>query len=318
MHVDRAGRQLVIQAPAKLNLFLEVLGRRADGYHELETLMCPVSLYDTLTFEPVDNDDSVGHARSPIDFACDWGPLRRTLGAESSDDSSRATPPEWPEPERNLVVRALDLLRDLRGVRATARVRLTKRIPVAAGLGGGSSDAAAALVAGNLGWRLGLTDEELSRCAAQLGSDIPFFLARRAAVCRGRGERVEPVALGAPGWFVIVRPASGLATAEVFRACRPCANGRDANQVLEALRAGGWERAGRELYNALEPAAESLNSEIARLREEFDQLDVLGHQMSGSGTSYFAVCRHARQARQIGARLRGRGLGHAFVVTGCR
>lgn len=315
MHVERVGKELIVQAPAKLNLFLEVLGRRDDGFHELETLMWPVSLYDTLSFTPAESADE----RGAIEFSCDWQPLERSSRhAGTAGGVFGAIPPERPALDNNLVVRALHLLKQVSGTQAGARVKLTKRIPVAAGLGGGSSDAAAALLAGNLGWQLGLATDVIHSCAAQLGSDVPFFLAQSPAICRGRGERVEPVQLNGTGWFVIVRPASGLSTADVFRACRPSPFPRQAKQLLEVLSERGWEHAGRELFNALEPAAESLNDEIVQLRREFTKLDVLGHQMSGSGTSYFAVCRSARQARQIVARLRSRKLGNAFVVRGCR
>lgn len=309
MHVERVGRQLIVQAPAKLNLFLEVLGRRDDGFHELETLICPVSLYDTLYFEPCDGDPP-----GEIDFSSDWRPLARSGRLA---DRSGELPAELPPDRHNLVVRALDLLRQQQASPQGARVRLIKRIPAAAGMAGGSSDAAAALVLGNLGWEMGLSHAELARLAAQLGSDVPFFLTPGAALCTGRGEHIENVQLNNAGWFVIVRPTTGLATAEVFRACRPSASPRSVSRLISALQTGGWERAGRELFNALGPAAETLNAEVSMLRHEFDQLDVLGHQMSGSGTSYFAICRHARHARQLAARLRNRGWGHVYAVRGC-
>lgn len=321
MHIERMGDELIVQAPAKLNLFLEVLARRADGYHELETLMCPVGLYDTLGFSPDDQS-------SELSLHCDWRPLDRGAllgsvalgGAIAGGDGAAAW--EGPATERpadrdNLAFKALDLLRKHCGIGQGARVRLIKRIPAAAGLAGGSSDAAAALAAGNLGWGLGLSHRELSTLAAELGSDVPFFLHPKGAICRGRGERIEPLDCGRSGWFVIVRPATGLSTAEVFNACRPSGQPRRAAEFVDALRSGGWERAGRALFNALEPAAERLSPEIARLRREFDRIDVLGHQMSGSGTSYFGVCRHAAHARQVAARLRSRRLGQVFAVSGC-
>ena len=121
-----------------------------------------------------------------------------------------------PEGPDNLVVRAVELVRRRAGVRRGAKLLLVKRIPAAAGLGGGSSDAAAALVAANEGWRLGRSRDELADWAAELGSDVPFFLAGGPAICRGRGERVEPVAgLGALD-FVVVRPPEGLSTAAVY------------------------------------------------------------------------------------------------------
>lgn len=314
MHVERTGDLLIVHAPAKLNLFLEVLGRRADGFHELETVICPVGLCDTLYVEAAAAED-----HGELRFTSDWSALERSLGSRSGDVASRLeAPAEWPADHENLACRALELLRRRSGRSPAARAHLVKRIPLAAGLGGGSSDAAAALVAGNLAWNLGLSHEELAGCAAQLGSDVPFFLARQTAVCRGRGERVEPVAVPAGGWFVIVRPAAGLSTAAVFGACRPSAGPRAADSVLAPLRLGDWPGVGRRLYNALEPAAERLTPEIGRLRREFAALDVLGHRMSGSGTSYFGICRNAAHARHVAGRLRARRLGAVFTVRGCR
>ncbi len=313
MHVERSGRMLIVHAPAKLNLFLEVLGRRPDGFHELETVICSVGLYDTLSVDA--GEDSEESAE--LQFNCNWSALARSRRVWQSETPTDSGDPQWPADRENLAYRALDLLRKRTGRRVGARVHLVKRIPLAAGLGGGSSDAAAALVAGNLAWQLGLSHDELMACAAELGSDVAFFLARHAAVCRGRGERVEPLAIGSPGWFVIVRPEAGLATADVFKACRPSSAPRAVERLLAPLRTGNWGSTSREMFNALEPAAESLSPEIATLRREFEKLDVLGHQMSGSGTSYFGVCRSARVARRAAARLRARRLGNVYAVPGC-
>src|SRR5262249_22303109 len=122
----------------------------------------------------------------------------------------------------NLVLRAACLLKEASGTSRGARMDLIKRIPLAAGLAGGSSDAAAALWGLNFLWRLGLSQRELSGLAARLGSDVPFFLcSSSAAICRGRGELVEPLPLPGRFWFVIARPQTGLSTAEVYRGCRP-------------------------------------------------------------------------------------------------
>jgi 4-diphosphocytidyl-2-C-methyl-D-erythritol kinase len=195
---------------------------------------------------------------------------------------------------------------------------LVKRIPAAAGLGGGSSDAAAALVAANEGWQLGRSGEELAEWAAELGSDVPFFLAGGPAVCRGRGERVTPVAGLAAMSFVVVRPPVGLATADVYGVCRPAEKPRDAQPLVEALQRGNWSQAGAGLLNRLQPAAERLSPWIKRLEQEFSSLGFLGHGMSGSGTSYFGLCRHVRQSRRNACILESRGLGRVFAVRSCR
>jgi len=298
MNIHRSAVDLVVQAPAKLNLFFEVLLRRSDGYHEIETLMCPIDLYDTLRFQE--------NANGQVTLEC-----RRAVGA------GRCGLDHVPDGPENLVLRAVELVRRRAGVRFGAAIRLIKRIPAAAGLGGGSSDAAAALVAANEGWRLGRSRDELAEWAAELGSDVPFFLAGGPAICRGRGERIEPVAGLGPLNFVVVRPPVGLPTAAVYGVCSPPAQTESVAPLLSALRRGDLSQAGRRLRNRLQPAAKKLTPWITRLEQEFFQLDCLGHGMSGSGTSYFGLCRHARHARRIAQRLRAHGMGSVFAVRNC-
>ncbi|MGH7135416.1 MAG: 4-(cytidine 5'-diphospho)-2-C-methyl-D-erythritol kinase, partial [Pirellulales bacterium] len=145
---------------------------------------------------------------------------------------------------------------------------------------------------------------------------IPFFLYGGPAVCRGRGELIEPVkGLGALH-FVVVKPPAGLSTADVYRACSASAEPQRVGGLLAALREGSLFGAARCLHNALQAAAEKLSPWIARLSHEFGRLDFLGHRMSGSGTSYFGLCRHARHARRLAACLRARGVGRVYAVQG--
>jgi 4-diphosphocytidyl-2-C-methyl-D-erythritol kinase len=299
------GRMLTVHTPAKVNLFLEILGKRPDGYHELETLMVSVGLYDTLCF-----------AEEPSQQIS----LRLfSAGARSSEtqiETEAARDGEIPGGTDNLIVRAAELLREHAGVRQGVRIGLFKRIPVAAGLAGGSSDAAATLAGLNRLWRLQLADRELHRLASQLGSDVNFFLAgAAAAVCRGRGERVEPLHVPLQLHFVIVRPGAGLATGSVFRRWHASASPHRVDAIVECLKAGRRERVARHLHNALQPPAESLCPEVTRLREVFSSQPVLGHMMSGSGTSYFGLCNHRGQALQVAARLRAARVGRVSVVS---
>src|SRR3954471_18211939 len=175
MLLRQHGRSLVVRTPAKLNLFLEILGRRPDGFHELETLMVTVGIYDSLTFTEDDSDE--------IRLRC--------FGSTSSPTSARTSENDVPDGRQNLVYRAAELLRQHAGIARGVRIELEKRIPVAAGLAGGSSDAAATLTALNQLGNLDLPTAELQRLASQLGSDIGFFLCgKAAAICRGRGELV--------------------------------------------------------------------------------------------------------------------------------
>lgn len=300
MHLHRSPSGFVVQAPAKVNLFFEVLGKREDGYHDIETLVTPITLCDTLFFR---------ESSAPgIDFTC-RGVAARTAASRLGDD----VVPQGPE---NLVVRAIDLLGRRAGVECGATVRLEKRIPSAAGLGGGSSDAAAALVAANAGWRLGWSNRRLAELGAELGSDVPLFFAEGAAICRGRGELVDPLGGFGNLHLVVVRPPAGLSTAAVYRICRTGDPPRPMAPLLDALRRGDLGRVGRLMFNRLESAAETLSPWIRRLRQEMEWMDCLGHQMSGSGTCYFGICHHQRHARRVASRLEANGVGIAFAVRG--
>jgi 4-diphosphocytidyl-2-C-methyl-D-erythritol kinase len=294
MHVRRSGPTVEVLTPAKLNLFLEVLARRPDGYHELETLMTPVAICDTLTF--------TSHEAPTIELKSRWA---HGLTARFSTDKELGDLPTGPD---NLAWQAATLIRERAGERRGARLSLVKCIPAAAGLGGGSSDAAAALVAANLGWNLGWPREELAALAAELGSDVPFFLTGGAAICRGRGEQIEPLR-AARLHVVVVRPPVGLSTPQVFRRCRPANSPASAHNLRKALEYGEPRGVAQAMTNRLQAPATELTPWIGRLQEEFSRQDCLGHQMSGIGSSYFGICRSARHARRVANRLRARQAG---------
>lgn len=339
----QSGASISVRVPAKLNLFLEVLGKRPDGFHELETLMTTVGVEDVLSL----NLRADGQVTLNGDWADGWRlgeswsgqrPQRipqdrfemlRTEGglaaASRLAHAAQAVFAPLPMGDENLVVRALKMLQGLAVAenpdslaRGGVAARLVKSIPSAAGLGGASADAAAALLAGNRLWRLDWPAERLAEVAAQLGSDIPFFIGRdrraaRAAVCRGRGERMEWVE-DLPRWpVVVVRPPVGLATGPVFRACQPADRPLSVQPLLDALRRGDARRIRSALWNRLEAPASTLSPWIGRLRRWFDRWDFVGHQMTGSGSSYFGLCWSARQARRLAALARQAGLGAAFA-----
>ncbi len=301
MHVRRGPQLVEVFAPAKLNLFLEVLGKRPDGFHEIETVMTRVSLYDALTLA----DDPSGAIA-----------LRNELSADSLPPAGQAAAAErtLPSGSANIVVRALEALRQAAGVRHGAQVRLVKRIPMAAGMAGGSTDAAAAILAANIAWKLEWSHTRLAEVAATLGSDIPYFFTPGPALCRGRGEQVEPLAGCGMMHFAVIAPPEGLSTAAVYRACRPSETPRRAIELIHAWRQGNFAEVGRLLHNRLQDAAEGISPWIDRLARELQSSDCLGHRMSGSGTSYFALCRSATHARFLAATLRGRGLGRTMAL----
>ena len=218
-----------LRAPAKLNLYLRVLGRRPDGFHEIETVFERIDLADELTFEPAD-----GLALACTDPALSCG-------------------------EDNLVIKAARLLQRATGTSLGARIHLSKYIPVSAGLGGGSSDAASALIGLNRLWELGLPRERLTPLAAELGSDVPFFLAGTAfAIGRGRGEMCEPLPDAAPLAHILVVPPERLSTRDVYAGSQfdLTATGPSITMITHALR-NGSAMAGlaHGLRNDLEPEA---------------------------------------------------------------
>jgi len=280
-------------------LFFELLARRADGFHEIETLMVPIDLFDSLTAAPLDS--------SRIELACQWA-AAGSDGAELGD---------LPPPEKNLAYRAVALLRHRAGVERGISLSLTKRIPSLAGLGGGSSDAAAALLAANEVWQLKYSRDQLAEVAAELGSDIPFFVHGGPAICRGRGEQITPLSTPLALHFVIVRPPVGLSTSAVYKHSEVPAVPRRVEPLLAALARGDGRQLPELIHNQLEGAADRLSPWIDRVRREFAAQGCLAFQMSGSGSSYFGICRHARHARRVAGRLQSRGIGRVYACRSC-
>ena len=274
-------RRLVVDAPAKLNLFLEVLGRRPDGYHDLATVMAPIDLADTLELRPAP---------------------RFSLEVEGAD-----------LPGTNTVVKAWRALRRRRRVPAV-RVRLVKRIPAGSGLGGGSSDAAAFLRAMEVLAGPGLPIEAV---AAEIGSDVNFFLQPRPALCTGRGERVAPLGFPLPVWAVVAWPGVGLSTAEVYRRVREflTPRPRPVMDFLNRASSPGPGDLGRALFNRLEKAATELRPELAALLRRLSRLPFAGVRMTGSGSAVYGLCRGQEEARALARRV-GRETGGWAAAAG--
>jgi 4-diphosphocytidyl-2-C-methyl-D-erythritol kinase len=310
MDLRRDDLTRIALAPAKLNLYLDLLGRRDDGFHEVETVMVPIRLADTVSFRPL----SAAECSTP-------GEVRLNVRA-CAPLGANVDLPAIPTGPENLVVRAVNLLRERSGCELGAAIELVKRVPSAAGLGGGSSDAAAALRLANVCWRLGWTSERLTEVAAAVGSDVPFFLTNGAAICRGRGERVERLRPIAPIHVVIVKPRVGLDTGDVYRAyaaqnnrTAPTSTNRSSlSNFVASLQRSSPQRVGRVLHNALQSAASSLANCIGKIEAAFNELDFIGHQLTGSGTAYFGICRHARHARRLADILRLKQLGLVYAT----
>jgi len=303
----KSGSAWEIFTPAKLNLYLEVVGPRAAGFHPLETLMVPVRIFDQLRWNEHLPETSAPETSTPRLQICNL------LANQFSTETQLGNLAD------NLVLKAVDKLARVAGVEPRGSFQLVKRIPIQAGLGGGSSDAAAALLLANEAWGINYSRQRLSELAADLGSDVPFCLGSGPAICRGRGEQVEPVT-GLPRLhFVVVKPPVGLSTPKVFEqlsakiqmaTTQTATERRTASSVqlaalVEALRRGALADAGQRMMNRLESAAGQLSPWIDRLRKVFSQLGCWAHLMTGSGTAYVGVMRSARQARIVARSITG-------------
>lgn len=267
-----------IKANAKINLTLDILGLREDGFHALQSVMAPVSLCDELVIE----------RGNGLSFNCN---IPELCG------------------EDNLCVRAARLFYKQSGIAPSACIYLEKNIPFPAGLGGGSSDAAAVLKGLNDLYCRPLCEKELFGLAASLGSDIPFCLLGSPALCEGRGEILTPIsAFG--GFEIVITIGSGrLSTANVYREYDASAlkNRNDTDLFLSALERGDRDLLINSLGNAFEPVAERLCPEISLLRGKLLSLGALNARLSGSGPSVFGVFADSETASSAAAELRKMG-----------
>ena len=282
-------------APAKLNLFFEIHGKRPDGYHNVCSLCCQVSVFDTLVISSIESPEIV--------FSCEYVNFTQTAK-------------DIPTGAENLVVKAVEHVRGRYNIQSGCRIRLIKRIPSQAGMGGGSSDAAMAIRLACKMWNLRLTQDEMVVLGTELGSDVPLFFFDDLTLGRGRGELIEPVGLSPRMDFVIVKPPENISTSDAYRACSAdhITDHRSPEQLLKGLRSGNRLEIRSGMFNRLETTARLLCPKIRQIREQFEKLDCPAHQMTGSGTTYFALCRHRQHARQLAARLRLENIGEVFVA----
>lgn len=262
-----------IDSPPKVNLYLRIVRRREDGYHELETV-----------FQTVDGGDRLcAREAEGLSLACDT--------------------PGIPVDEHNLVLRAALLLRDRRPEVAArgAALELSKRTPVGAGMGGGSADAAAALRLLEALWNAPLGPEEATEMAAALGSDVPFFLMGGTALARGRGETLGP--LPTPRlWLVLCKPETGVGTPWAYRQWNPgSGGGASVEEFTQALAGGDPGCVAALLRNDLEPGVEAGVPQIRAAREWLLRAGALGARMTGSGSAVFGIARDEEHARRIAA-----------------
>jgi len=264
-------QDMQFSAPAKINLSFRIKDRRADGFHEIETLMAPITLADRITIERAGDDGG-------IRFSCN--------------------DPSLPAGDDNLVVRAAKLFGQRANITSGITIALEKNIPHGAGLGGGSSDAASTLLGLNELFGAGLPQDDVLQLAAQLGSDVPFFIVRSAAVCRGRGEIVEPTSLAGRLRLMLFKPDFAVPT--------PWAYGRwKDSRELPGVDYSPQEFNGTQFVNDLERPVFQKFVLLAHLKTWLrKQREVAVALMSGSGSTVFAVLREGAGGEELAARTR--------------
>ncbi len=250
---------MILEAYPKINLGLDILYRRADSYHEIDTLMLPVeAISDTLEITRSES-----------------GGCNLQMDGMSVDCSA----------DRNLVVKAWMLMREQYGA-GGVNIRLTKRIPFGAGLGGGSADAAATIKALNELFELGLTTTQMVECAARLGSDVPFFIHSRPMFCRGRGEIMTPAEVELRGvWCVISKPSFGISTAEAYAGVTPHIPELSLEERLRQPR-GEWRES---IVNDFEPSLFPRHSALVNIKREMYRRGAFYASLSGSGSAMYGL-----------------------------
>jgi len=278
----RRASVLTCQSPAKINLFLEVLNRRDDGYHDIRSAVLGLELTDTLSFSATSDDR--------IELVCD--------------------DPGLPTDRRNLVLQAARKLSACVSGGIGARIELSKRIPVAAGLGGGSGNCAATLAALNRLWKLDFGETELSALGASIGSDVPLFFSLPAAVISGRGERVEPLIMKWTGWVLLTFAGCEVSTKAAYAAWLSADSEERSSDPVDAIAQVETAVELAELCrNDLERAVFRVAPGVAALREAVETLTKRPVRVSGAGRAVFALYDDQDEAEELRAVLKSRGIG---------
>ncbi|MFC4620359.1 4-(cytidine 5'-diphospho)-2-C-methyl-D-erythritol kinase [Camelliibacillus cellulosilyticus] len=270
--------KIIEKAPAKINLALDVLGKRADGYHELKMVMTTVDLADYIECQEVDNDEII----------------------------IRSSAPFVPEDARNFAYKAAQVIKKKYGIKNGVAIKINKEIPVAAGLAGGSSDAAAAIRALNRLWALGMTERDMMALGAEIGSDIPFCVRGGTALATGRGEVIEPLPAPPPCWVVLAKPALSVSTADTFHALdlsqivHP-----DVDGMVQAVIKQDYDRICHGLGNVLESVTMRRHDEVGRIKDVMARMGADGVLMSGSGPTVFGLTQYESRASRLYNSLKG-------------
>lgn len=270
---------VIEKAPAKINLSLDVLRKReTDEYHDVEMIMTTIDLADRLELTSLDED-------------------RIEISLESR---------YVPNDERNLAYRAAKVFKARFGIKKGVHIKIDKHIPVSAGLGGGSTDAAAVVRGLNRLWSLDLHPEELAPIAAKCGSDAPFSLYGETAIARGFGEKIEKLPAPPPCWVVLAKPNIGVSTRSIFQHVKVEELIHPDNEALiEALYEGDFHKICQHIGNSLEPITMALHPEVKRIKETMKNLGAPGVLMSGTGPTVYGLVEHHQKAKKVYNGMRG-------------
>ena len=264
---------LKIISPAKINLFLKVLSKRPDGFHEIQTLFQRISLKDEIRLQTIRDQQIVIECNEP------WVPTDR----------------------RNIIYQAIQMLRDESGIKAGVKVSLQKNIPVAAGLAGGSKNAAATLLGMNQLWKLNFSRKKLLGFARRLGSDVPFFLYDTAwGWGKGRGDEIHPIHIDSVFHYVVVVPRVPLLAKDVYQGLKTklTKNSQDVNILPYHLRKNDLKSIRSLIINDLEPVVLRLHPPLSKLKERLKCLKAKAVMVSGSGPAVFALMESRQDARE--------------------
>ncbi len=269
---------LYVKAPAKINLTLDVLYKRPDQYHEVEMIMTTVDLADRIGLEP------------------------RKDGLIKIISADRFVPDD----DRNFAYQAAKLLKDTYGISEGVSIKIDKEIPIAAGLAGGSSDAAATLRGLNEMWNLQLTMDELAEHGSKIGSDVSFCVYGGTALATGRGEKIKELPAPPACWVVLAKPKIGVSTADVYGGLRlEGIQHPDTKRMIEAIETQNYELVCESLGNVLETVTFKLHPEVVMIKEQMQRFGADAVLMSGSGPTVFGLVDSESRATRIYNGLRG-------------
>ncbi|QBP42967.1 4-(cytidine 5'-diphospho)-2-C-methyl-D-erythritol kinase [Paenisporosarcina antarctica] len=269
---------LYVKAPAKINLILDVLHKRPDGYHEVEMIMTTVDLADRIGLEP------------------------RTDGQIRIISADRYVPDD----HRNLAYQAAKLLKDTYRIKQGVSITLEKKIPVAAGLAGGSSDAAATLRGLNDLWNLKLTSDQLAEHGAKIGSDVSFCVYGGTALATGRGEIIQELPAPPNCWIILAKPSIGVSTADVYGSLKINeVIHQNSKDMIRAIYEKDYELMCESIGNALEAVTLKLHPEVSMIKEQMMKFGADAVLMSGSGPTVFGLVQHESRVNRIYNGLRG-------------